>query len=114
MEEDGLDAEELAKLVKTKLDRQMCVKILLDCHADPNFKTLKNKMTPLHWASYQGDPVLVKMLIDNGAEQTSTKKSGTNYSECFPVDIAGFCGYKEVVRVFCQDVERKIAAEEAP
>jgi ankyrin repeat protein len=63
MEEDGLDEEELAKLLKTKLDRQKCVKILLECDADPNFMTKKHKMTPLHWASYHGDPDLVRMLI---------------------------------------------------
>ena len=43
-------------------------------------------MTPLHWAAFHGDPLLVQMLLENGAEMRF------NVNDITPVDMAGFMG----------------------
>ena len=51
-------------------------------------------MTPLHWASYQSNEEMVRLLLDAGALQTMTKLGDT------PVDMAGFCGEEATVDEF--------------
>ena len=36
--------------------------------ANINYVTPKLRMTPLHWAAYHGDPLLVQMLLDKDAD----------------------------------------------
>ncbi len=43
--------------------RMECVRILLEMNANVNFRTPKLGMTPLHWASYQGDAMMVNLLL---------------------------------------------------
>ena len=80
----------------------MCVKTLVLNNANVNFKTPKLGMTRLHWAAYQGDGMMVKLLLDQGAIQQITAMGNT------PVDIAGFCGHAEVVLKFCEHLENII------
>ena len=68
-------------------------------------------MTCLHWAAFNGDPILVTMLLDKGAEQLPNGHGIT------PVDMAGFCDHNIVVKEFCKnllnrkDKENKVRAE---
>ena len=36
-----------------------CIRILIAAKAEINFMTPKLRMTPLHWAAYQGDADMV-------------------------------------------------------
>jgi len=85
--------------------RLQTVKILLGRGADVNFMTPKLKMTPLHWAAYQGDTELLKLLLDNGAIMVETSLGSS------PIDIAGFCGKKNIVNEFADYLAVKINAE---
>lgn len=87
------------EILKKRLE---CVKILLERNANVNFKTDKLEMTPLHWAAYQGDGQMVKLLLDNGAEMCESAVGNT------PVDIAGFCGKQNVVLIFAEYLQAKI------
>ena len=88
-----------------KLKRIECVKILLAAGANINFMTPKLRMTPLHWAAYQGDEAMVQLLLDSDAIQHMTTMGNT------PVDIAGFMGHREIVKTFCKDLEKRILIE---
>jgi ankyrin repeat protein len=59
-------------------------------------------MTPLHWAAYNNDVGVLKLLLQSGA------KNSVNKSGRAPIDLAGFCKNKEAVKVFVDDCESKI------
>ena len=65
-------------------------------------------MTPLHWAAYQSDEIMVSLLLANGARQTMTKLGDT------PVDMAGFCDEENTVDVFLTDFENRFRGVEPP
>ena len=90
---------------EVKKKRIECVRILIGAGANINYMTPKLKMTPLHWAAYQGDAAMVQVLLDNNACQHMTTQGNT------PVDIAGFMGHREIVKTFCKDLERRIHIE---
>ena len=81
------------------------MKILLAAGANINYMTPKLRMTPLHWAAYQGDAAMVQLLLENDAIQHMTSQGNT------PVDIAGFMGHKDIVVTFCKDLEKRIIIE---
>lgn len=85
--------------------RRETVEILLAHGADINYVTPKLRMTALHWAAYHGDPLLVQMLLDKGAEQSP------NAHVITPVDMAGFMRNTETVRTFCKWVLKVIQKE---
>ena len=60
-----LENEETTAIQEVRLK---CVKILVDNGAKVNFTTKKLKMTPLHWAAFNGDTHVVKHLINEEAE----------------------------------------------
>ena len=62
-------------------------------------------MTPLHWAAFHGDPLLVQILLDHDAMQVP------NANQITPVDMAGFMGNTETVRTFAKWLEKKIDME---
>ena len=90
---------------EVKLKRIECVQILLAAGANINYMTPKLRMTPLHWAAYQGDAAMVQLLLENDAIQHMTTQGST------PVDIAGFMGHKDIVVTFCKDLEKRIMIE---
>ncbi len=93
--------EASAKLTRTKKDRLACVKILLNydgmTKADLNFQNDIVKMTALHWAAYNDDLEVVKLLIEAGAKSLFNQKGNT------PVDIAAIGKNWEVVRFFFEN-----------
>ncbi len=58
---EGIASANDPQLVMTK--RMECVRILLEMNANVNYSTPKLGMTPLHWASYQGDAMMVNLLL---------------------------------------------------
>ena len=49
-----------ANSAETRQKRMECIEILIkEKKADVNFMTPKLRMTPLHWAAYQGDADMV-------------------------------------------------------
>ena len=87
---------------KTMIKRQKCVQILIKEGADVNFATPKINMTPLHWAAYQNDNLMVELLLKEGARLRTSKLGDT------PVDVAGFCGKEDIVMIFLRDLELRI------
>ena len=55
-----------------KMKRIECVQTLLKEGANINYMTPKLRMTPLHWAAYQGDAAMVQILLDANAIQHMT------------------------------------------
>ena len=97
-----IGAEFIKDSEKVRDDRYAVVKLLIEKGADVNIQANLVKMTPLHWACYNNDFDVVKLLLDKGAVQT--RASNGNY----PVDIAGVCGYKDVVNVICKNLRHKV------
>jgi|LauGreDrversion4_2_1035121.scaffolds.fasta_scaffold1877159_1 ankyrin repeat protein len=56
-------------------------------------------MTPLHWAAYHNDFEVVKLLMENGANQLKNKDG------FYPVDIAAFCEHEKTVEFFAEKVK---------
>ena len=79
--------------------------LLIAAGANINYMTPKLRMTPLHWAAYQGDSEMVEVLLQKGAIQMMTLMGNT------PVDIAGFMKNEDVIETFCIDLEKKILEE---
>lgn len=83
-------------------NRLACAEILVQNGADVNCRGDGIFMTPLHWAAYNNDVGVLKLLLQSGAK-ISVNKSGRA-----PIDLAGFCRHKEAVKVFVDDCESKI------
>ena len=60
------------------------------------------KMTALHWAAYNNDATVVRLLLSNNAKLKINSDGNT------PVDIAGFCEKWDVVRVFCDEFNIRV------
>ena len=58
----GLE-ETCSRLTQTKINRLKCVKILIRNGADINFQNDYVKMTALHWAAYNDDLEVTKLLL---------------------------------------------------
>ena len=86
-------------------NRLECAKLLIQRNANVNFQTEMLGMTPLHWAAFQGDAEMTKLLIENGARTILSNVGNT------PVDIAGFCGKEHIVSIFANALSDKIKAE---
>jgi len=84
--------------LKNRLD---CAEILVANGANVNVRSDDILMTPLHWAAYNNDVGVLNLLLRSGAAITLNK---SGYA---PIDLAGFCGNKEAVRVFVDDCQHK-------
>jgi len=82
-----------AKMNRTKENRLKIAKCLVEQGADINAEDSIG-MTALHWACYNDDANLVRFLLERKADQ-KISKAGT-----MAIDIAGFMGYTDVVKVF--------------
>jgi len=82
-------------------NRLACAEILVANGANVNVCSDDILMTPLHWAAFNNDVGVINLLLRSGAT-ISLNKSG--YA---PIDLAGFCGNKEAVRVFVDDCQHK-------
>lgn len=78
-----------------KEPRLAIVKCLLDNGADCSAITPDTQMTPSHWAAYNKDEDVVKMLLEKGADPFVKSKM-----DRLPIDVAGSCRAFEVVDVF--------------
>lgn len=58
--------------------------------ADVNFIKKGTKLTALHWAALNNDPIVVSYLLTKGAKMEYSKQYQT------PVDVAGLCENLEV------------------
>lgn len=58
--------------------------------------------TALHWIAYHGDVEVTKLLLDHGASPALPDRRGY-----FPIDIAGYFGHKEVVKLLINDCLKK-------
>ena len=74
--------------------RTDCIQVLIENGADVNFTSPMLKTTALHWLAYQGDESLVEILLDHGAIQKKNTQGHT------PVDVAGFSGNPNIVKLF--------------
>ena len=59
-------------------------------------------MTALHWAATHGDKKVVYELLDFKAKHRKSSQ------DLYPVDLAGSCNKKEIVKVLCQEIAYKI------
>ena len=66
-------------------DRLDIVSCLVDAGADPNSHRVSTKMTPMHWAAYNGDEGVVKFLLD----QEGVDPYIYSYNGLLPIDTAG-------------------------
>jgi ankyrin repeat protein len=94
-----LSAEEIKDI---KGDRLAIVKLLVAAGADVNFQVEPLKMTALHWAAFNADIATCRFLIENGANIIFSTQDFT------PVDIAGMCGYPELVEYFTETLSNRV------
>ena len=88
-----------AKTPLTNKKRLECIEILIKEGADINFATKKLNMTALHWAAYQSQLAIVRFLLQEGAKLQMNQLGDT------PIDVAGYCGEKEIVEVFLRQMK---------
>lgn len=62
-------------------------------------------MTALHWAAYNDDSAVVKLLLEKGAT------SLCNNEDITPVDVAAVCLHWDTVQVFIDDLYEKFKKE---
>ena len=89
-----------------KANRLRCVEILLENGADCNIKTKKLSMTAMHWAAYNNDAKVIKLLIANGAKQIFNKENQT------PADIAGLMGNVDALRAICKNLAHQFVGKD--
>jgi hypothetical protein len=99
--------ETAAKMDETKRDRLACCLILLNRNqkCDIDYQNPLVKMTALHWASYNDDRDVVKLLLEKGAQALENTDNVT------PVDVAAVCLHWSVVQVFIDDLYEKFKKE---
>jgi len=56
--------------------RLQCVKALLKMGADADYCPKTTMMGCLHWAAYQGDAAVIRVLLKAGTDALSPTKSG--------------------------------------
>ncbi|KTD28701.1 ankyrin repeat domain-containing protein [Legionella israelensis] len=90
-----VDTDSVVGQAKTdKKSQKPIIEALLDNHADVNCIHLKNAMTALHIACLRGDdPMLVKMLLEHGADKDSVDLMGRT-----PADLLDY-EYKDAAEL---------------
>lgn len=91
--------------MKWRQGSKKCVKFvqsLLDNIKETNFANKKSLWTALHWIAYHGDVEVTKLLLEHGASPALPDRRGY-----FPVDIAGYFGHKDVVKLLINDYLKK-------
>ena len=76
-------------------DRLRIVSHLLSAGAQSDVITPDTYMTPLHWAAYNGDELVIQELLEHNANPFIVSLMGR-----LPIDVAGSCRYYEVIDVF--------------
>ena len=66
-------------------NRLRIVRCLVDAGADPNSHKVTTKMTPMHWAAYNGDEGVVQFLLD----QEGVDPYIYSFDGLLPIDTAG-------------------------
>ena len=59
-------------------------------------------MTALHWAAFNGDIATCRYLMEAGANIIFSEQDFT------PIDIAGMCGYPELVEFFAEELSKRV------
>jgi ankyrin repeat protein len=65
--------------------RIACVKALVEAGANINYIKNRTNLTALHWAAFNDDKAVVKLLLRHGANLYYSSTDET------PIDIAGLC-----------------------
>ena len=94
-----------ARSDSVKHKRLEIAKILVEKGADVNFISDVVGLTALHWAAFNDDPELVRILLAKGARQLESN------SGSMAVDIAGFMQNKRMVKIFMEHTAAKIDAK---
>ena len=76
------------KAAEAKENRLDIVKTLLGAGADPNSCKESAKMTPMHWAAYNGDEGVIECLLENDGDPNAY--SSEDCGQLLPIDVAGF------------------------
>lgn len=97
-----------SELDVTKKDRFACVKQIIETGCDVNKQSNIVKMTALHWAAYNNDAKVCKYLIEHGALQLLNSDNNA------PVDIAAIRENWDVVRVFCDEFNKRVNLKKVP
>jgi ankyrin repeat protein len=79
------------------------MKVLLSKGAMPNVQNPSTQFTPLHWACIHGATDLVRLLLENNAQQYIPDSDGK-----FPIDYAGYFKHTETVKLLIRHTLRKI------
>lgn len=69
---------------EAEVNRIKIVNMLLENGARADYITEDTKMTSLHWAAYNKDPLVVKALLQAGAKYLEKSHVGR-----LPIDVAG-------------------------
>ena len=102
-----LGSEDIRESDPKKLNRLNICKLLVKNGADVDVRSLFVNMTPLHWAAFNNDHLTVEFLLQKRAPQIPSKNGN------YPVDIAGFCGHKNVVKIICGILKKRVQLEKA-
>ena len=89
-----------------KEDRLAIAEVLLDNGANCSAITSDTVMTPAHWAAYNKDDDVCRLLLSRGADQFVKSRM-----DRLPIDVAGSCRAWEVVDVFLEEFKNREEAK---
>lgn len=76
---------------------------LIEAGADPNSRKEQTKMTPMHWAAYNGDEGVITYLL----EQEGVDPYIYSYDGLLPIDTAGYRPAPQCLDAMLQNFEKE-------
>ena len=89
-------------------NRLAIVKCLIENGANPNYQTVDTLMTATHWAAYNKDHGVVKVLLEAGSDHFAFSHMGR-----LPIDVAGSSRAYAVLDTCLETYFEKVAPSEA-
>ena len=89
-------------------ERKEIVECLLDNGAKADYQTEDTKLTPCHWAAYNNDAAVVKVLFERGAPHDVFSAMGR-----LPIDLAGSSRAYEVIDECLNAYYKRLGVKEA-
>ena len=88
---------------EAKENRLAIVSCLIEAGADPNSHRAVTRMTPMHWAAYNGDEGVIRYLL----EQEGVDPFIYSHDNLLPIDTAGYRPSVQCLDVMLQHFQKE-------